>query len=149
MKKFLVITFCLITACSGYQPIYKVKNSNNYIFEEIKLLGDKRINKRIKSSLNLKEDKNNQSLNEIKITTNKEINETSKDSKGQVSSYRTTIRLDLLVVNDDEVLKKKSFVKDFSYNKKDNKFELSEYQREIEISLVDEIIKELTMYLNL
>ena len=138
-----------MTACSGYQPIYKVKNLNNHIFEEIKLLGDKKINKRIKSSLKLKEDKNNQSLNKIKITTNKEINETSKDSKGQVSSYRTTIRLDLLIVNDDEVLKKKSFVKDFSYNKKDNKFDLAEYQREIEISLVDEIIGELTMYLNL
>ena len=138
-----------MTACSGYQPIYKVKNLNNHIFEEIKLLGDKKINKRIKSSLKLKEDKNNQSLNKIKITTNKEINETSKDSKGQVSSYRTTIRLDLLIVNDDEVLKKKSFVKDFSYNKKDNKFELAEYQREVEINLIDEIIEELTMYLNL
>jgi len=46
-------------------------------------------------------------------------------------------------------LKKKSFVKDFSYNKKDNKFELAEYQKEIEINLVDEIIEELTMYLNL
>ena len=92
---------------------------------------------------------NNQSLNEIKITSVKEINKTSKDSKGQVSSYRTIIRLNVIIKNENKVLKEKSFVKDFSYNKKDNKFDLAEYQKEIEISLVNEIIEELTIYLNL
>jgi len=149
MRKLLIVIFCLMAACNGYQPIYKAKNSNNHIFEEIELLGDKKINKRIKSFLNLKEDSNNQSLNEIKITSVKEINKTSKDSKGQVSSYRTIIRLNVIIKNENKVLKEKSFVKDFSYNKKDNKFDLAEYQKEIEISLVNEIIEELTIYLNL
>ena len=38
---------------------------------------------------------------------------------------------------------------DFSYNTKDNKFDLAEYEKQIENNLVEEIIEKLIIYINL
>ena len=148
-KKFLIIIFYFLSACSGYQPIYKAQNTNDYLFKSIELAGDQKINKRIVSALNLKEDDTDESHNEIKITSKKNIENTSKNSLGQISSYRTTIQLYVTIKNSNNTIKEKQFIKDFSYNKKENKFDLIEYQKEIEKSLVNKIIEELILYLNL
>ena len=148
-KKFLIIIFYFLSACSGYQPIYKAQNTNDYLFKSIEVAGDQKINKRIVSALNLKKDDTDESLNEIKITSKKNIENTSKDSLGQVSSYRTTVQLYVTIKNSNNIIKEKQFIKDFSYNKKENKFDLIEYQKEIEKSLVNKIIEELILYLNL
>ena len=148
-KRFLIIIFYFLSACGGYQPIYKVQNINVYSFKSIQLTGDQKINKRIVSALNLKEDDTDETLNEIKITSKKNIESTSKDSLGQVSSYRTTIQLYVTIKNSNNIIKEKQFIKDFSYNKKENKFDLTEYQKEIEKSLVNKIIEELILYLSL
>lgn len=148
MKKILIFTLFFITAC-GYQAIYKVDNKKNLLFKQINLVGNNKINKKIINAINFKKDKTNQSLNEITIDSSKKTEVTSKNSKGQVISYRTTIDLNLIIKRNNEVVKEKQFLRDFSYNNKENKFDLSEYQKEIEISLINQIIEELTIYLNL
>ena len=77
------------------------------------------------------------------------ISETSKDSKGQITSYRSTIILDFKIKNKNNVVKNRRFIKDFSYNNMKNKFELTEYQKNIEKSLTKKIIEELIIYLDL
>ena len=89
-------------------------------------------------------------LNKIILNSKKEKIETSKNSKGQVTSYRTSIIIDLTILNnEDNILKQKIFTKDFAYNVNDNKFKLSEYQQEIESNLINKIIEEIIIYLNL
>ena len=88
-------------------------------------------------------------MNEIIISSNKKTEGTSKNSKGQIATYRTTLKLNITIKKNDEVVREKEFFKDFSYNNKENKFDLSEYQKEIEISLTNQIIEELIIYLNL
>ena len=148
MKKYLIIIIYLLASC-GYQPIYINKNDSKMLFQSVQLFGDKIINRKILSALEIEEDKENTSLNNLIIESKEIITETSKDSKGRVKTFRTIIETKFTVKNDDKIVSEKVFNKNFSYNNKDNKFELSEYQEEIKKSLVNEIIKELIIHINL
>jgi len=147
MKKiFFILLF--LSSC-GYQPLYTNQNQKNFAFEKVTLIGDKVLNRKIISALNIKEKKDNDLIDEIILDTNKITRETSKDEKGQVASYRTLISLNLTIKNQNDILKTKSFNEDFSYNTMSNKFDLTEYQREIENNLINKIIDNLIIYLNL
>ena len=148
MKKILLILTLILHSC-GYQPIYINKNLNNLEFAEIVLKGEKDLNRIIIESLSLKESESNLSLNKIQITTNTLIEETSKNSKGQVQTYRTSINVELLITKNDELIKSKIFMEDFSYNSRDNKFELVEYQDEVRDDIIKKIIEEIVIYLNI
>tara|TARA_B100001564_G_C20270091_1_gene503382 strand:+ start:167 stop:622 length:456 start_codon:yes stop_codon:yes gene_type:complete len=148
MKKIFIILIYFLTSC-GYQPMYVNNSYNEVSFKEIKLLGDKRINRQVMSALLIKEDQYNDILNNLTLNSEEIISETSKDAKGQVTTYRTTIILKYIVTNNNKIISEKIFNKDFSYNKKDNKFDLVEYQKEIKTSLVNEIIEELIIFINL
>ena len=148
MKKILIFILFFFTAC-GYQAIHKVDNRKNLSFNEINLEGNSKINKKIVNAIKFKKDETNQTLNEITINSSKKTEATSKNSKGQVVSYRTIIKLNLIIKKDNVIIKEKQFSKDFSYNNKENKFELSEYQKEIETNLVNKIIEDLVIFLNL
>jgi hypothetical protein len=148
MKKILIIFFLFITAC-GYQPLFTTKDPNNFTFKKIELTGDKKINNKIVSALSLKENSTNNSLNDITLESKKEIKATSKNSKGQTTSFKSTVSLTATVIFKGKSVKKKVFVKDFSYNNLKNKFNLSEYQDQIEDNLTEKIIEELIIFINL
>ena len=59
------------------------------------------------------------------------------------------IKLELILENNDNTLSKKEFSEEFSYKNKDNKFDLSEYEINVENNLVDKIIENLIIYLNI
>ena len=95
--------------------------------------GNKNINRKIISTLSLRSS-DNFDYDELIIISNKKIVETSKNSKGQVNSYRTEINVEFKIVNNNEIMNKK-FSKDFSYNNLDNKFDLTSYQDDLKIIL--------------
>lgn len=146
MRLALLILVCIFVTACGYSPIYKSIEEFNY--SQIIYNGDKKLNRQISSALSLKEDKNNNGLNKLTLETNKKILVTSKNSKGQIQSYRMVIYLNLIIENSEKKIRQKTFVKDFSYNTKNNKFELSEYENQIENNLIQEIIEEINIYLN-
>ena len=148
MKKILIILIYFLASC-GYQPMYVSNSYDDISFKEVKLLGDKKINRQILSALKIQEDNNNDTLNNLELNSEEIISETSKDAKGQVTSYRTIVRVSYKIINNDKVISEKILNKDFSYNNKDNKFDLVEYQKEIRLSLVNEIIEELIIYIRL
>ena len=91
MSKFLILLVFFITSC-GYQPLYKSKNeNNNYKIKEIQFIGNKEVGKKILSNLPFVIVKNDENLNKITIEADKNIIEASKNSKGQATSYRTTL----------------------------------------------------------
>jgi len=148
MKKILLAFILILYGC-GYQPIYVNKNLNNLEFKEIILIGEKDLNRIIIDSLSLKENKSNLLLNSIQITTDTLVEETSKNSKGQAQTYRTIITTKLLITNNEEIIKNKTFMEDFSYNSRDNKFELVEYQDEVRDDIIKKIIEEIVIYLSI
>ena len=148
MKKVIIIIFFFITSC-GYQPIYVNKNSSELIFNKVELIGDKEINRRIMSFISIKEDKNDEKLNKLVLTSSENIIETSKDSKGRVATFKTTVKIKLIILNENQTIAERVFDESFSYNNKNNKFDLAKYQDEIKNNLVDKIIEQLNIYLSL
>ena len=148
MKKLFILILFFMASC-GYQPLYVNKNSSDLVFNKIELFGDKEINRRIISFISIKEDKNEEKLNQIVLRSNENIIETSKDSKGRVATLKTTVEIKLVILNENQIIKEKTFNENFSYNNKDNKFDLTKYQNEIKNNLVDKIIEQMSIYLSL
>ena len=60
-----------------------------------------------------------------------------------------TINLKIKIIDKNNILKEKEFSKEFSYSNLENKFDLSQYETDVEDNLVDKIVEELIIYLNL
>ncbi len=144
-KIFLVLLFVL-TSC-GYQPIYLNKNLENIEYSKIDLKGDESINKKIISTLPISENEQNQ--NQIFLISSYNVEPASKNSSGQIVSYRTIIKVNLEIRDvNNKTIKKKGFVKRSVYNNKQNNFELVDYQDTIKNDLINIIIGEIIIFLN-
>ena len=148
MKKIFFILLFFISSC-GYQPLYQNKDLENFKFRKITLTGDNYINKRVTDTISIQENNEAKNKKELFISSSSEIQETSKNSKGQVESFRIIITVNLKIINKtNQDTQSKNFIKEFTYNNKQNKFELIEYQNSIKDDLIDKIINEIIIYLN-
>lgn len=149
MKKILIIIFFFISAC-GYQPIYKVdKEITKIKIKDAKFSGDQEISKEVFLKLPFTIEKNDD-LNTLIIESRKVVSETSKNSKGQATSYRTSLNINLKLTNsENKTITEKKLKKEFSYDTKKDKFKLKRYQKQIEKDLIDKISKELIIFFNL
>ncbi len=136
----------LLVSC-GYKPIFSQNDQLILEFNKIVSNGDSRINKQIINSVNLKE--NISSNHELTLTTAYDVEETSKNSKGQVETYRSIINTQLIIKKDEKIIKNKNFSNEFSYNNKNNKYELTKYQNEIKNNLINELTEEIILFLKL
>jgi hypothetical protein len=148
MKNILLFLILLITSC-GYQPIYLNSNAQNFKFSKILIQGNDEVNKAIFNSISFKEVKSDQSLNELMLDSSYNIIETAKNSKGQVESYRSKIFVSVKIMNNKETIKERNFFEEFSYNAKKNKFDLVQYQKQIQDNLINNVIRDINIYLNL
>ena len=148
MKKIFLI-FVLFTVSCGYQPIYLKQKPTEFIFTEVSLIGDKEINRRIVGALSIKEIKTNLPTKKLFLSSNYKVDETSKNSKGQVLSYKSSVIVDLKIEENKKIIKEKKFFKDFTYNNTDNKFDLVEYQSEIKKDIIDKIIEDIILQMNI
>ena len=149
MKKILIIIFFFISAC-GYQPIYIIdKEISKIKIKDAKFSGDQEISKEVFLKLPFIIE-NNDDLNTLIIESRKIISETSKNSKGQATSYRTSLSINLKITNsENKTITEKKLKKEFSYDTKKDKFKLKRYQKQIEKDLIDKISKEIIIFLNL
>ena len=149
-KIFLFLLVFGLVSC-GYQPIFIKKDNKNFIIEEVRLEGNKKINRQIASSLDINTDYKVKISYILKVSSNEKIETISKDKSGNASIYKSTISVNLAVLdsNDEKkVIKEKRFTKSFSYNTTANKFDLSQYQSDIRSNLANEIIGEIFIFLN-
>ena len=149
MKKAFFILLFFVSSC-GYQPIYLNKNLASFEFKKITLNGDAEINDKIINTLSIKESDIAKNQNKLFISSSSLDQETSKNSKGEVESYRTLVTVNLKIIDiNDTIIRSKNFSKEFTYNNRENKFELVEYQNSIKNDLTDKIIGDIIIYLNL
>tara|TARA_B100000674_G_C37720458_1_gene859536 strand:+ start:336 stop:791 length:456 start_codon:yes stop_codon:yes gene_type:complete len=150
MKNKLKIIFTIFTiflSSCGYTPIYKNPNSEKLIISNKVFSGNKIINKKIFNRLNLKEENVNSGF-ELKLNSNLQISELAKDKSGNVTTYKTTITVYLVLIKEQEVFKERNFEKSFSYANLNNKFELSKYQKEVENNLITTIAQGIKIFLD-
>ena len=146
-KIFFYIMLITLGSCD-YKPIYSQKDSFNVPIQSFKVEGDRKLNREIISSLNLKDRAKTKGYKLI-INSNKRIIAASKDAAGNISIYKTEVIVNISLIDDDKVFKEKTFSSDFNYNNLDNKFDLSQYQKNIEINLINKIIEEIFTFLTL
>ena len=148
MKKIFIVFLLILTSC-GYQPLYKTdQNIKSLNISEVIYSGDQKINDVIYQKLPIVLVKNDETLNKLSLESKKEIKITSKNSKGQALSYRTIIKVKILVLNSNgDILDQKIVQKNFSYNADENKFKFKEYQDKIEKNLIDTIVEDVIIHL--
>ena len=148
MKKIFIVFLLILTSC-GYQPLYKTdQNINSLNISEVIYSGDQKINDAIYQKLPFILVKNDGSLNKLSLESKKEIKITSKNSKGQALSYRTIIKVKILIFNNNgDILDQKIVQKNFSYNADENKFKFKEYQDKIEENLIDVVVEDIIIHL--
>ena len=149
ITKIIIILILLINTSCGYKPIYLKDDKLFLEFDKIILIGDERINKQIINIVGLKKNESNSLENELTLKTNFNIKETSKNSKGQIQTYRSTISVQLIIKKNEKIINSKYFLNEFSYNNKTNKFELQQYQNEIKVNLINKSSEEILLFLNL
>ena len=137
-KTICILALFLLLSC-GYEPRYSKQNlENNYNFtiDKITFLGENKINQTLKN--NLLSFTNNETKKikyDLVINTNliKEI--TSKNKKGNPETFSlkiiTNVEISELNILKDSV----SFEENFDYKNKSNKFELNQYERNIQVNL--------------
>ena len=148
MKKTFFILLFFISSC-GYQPIYVNKSSEIYEFKKIVFDGDNYINNKIINILSIKENNEIDNKNILHISSSFSTEEISKNSKGQVELYKSTINVNLQIKNvNNQEIQKRNFAKDFTYNNKENKFDLAQYQKSNKDDLINKIISDIIIFLN-
>ena len=145
MKK-IIILFFFISAC-GYQPLYINKNQN--LFSEIELVGNKKIARNIASLASIKKNSNSINTNVIVLNATETTVATSKDTKGKITSYKTSLKLKDLIKKNNNLLNEKFFEESFNYNNLNNKYDLANYRKDVEENLAKKIAEDLIIYINL
>ena len=147
MKKIYIYLLLLmmqafVTNC-GYTPIYSTSNFdlkfNKFDYDPNAL------NKQIVQTLSSLSNNTGSKEYDVKITTLKEKNIVSKNSKGETIIFEKKIILQLEVYNNKNKHSKKFYSK-INYNNNDNKFELNQYEIEIEKQIIDDLIEEVILY---
>ena len=137
----------ILTNCD-YEPIYKDNNDFSLLIKKIHLIGEKKIDRKISNALNLESNNEIKNGHEIEINSRKKVDIVSKDKTGNASVFKITINVNVLLEKENKMIKEKNFSSSFTYNTKANKFNLSQYQKNIEANLIRAIAEEIFIFLN-
>ena len=143
--KYLII-FIFFISC-GYTPIYQTDEISKFKLGIINYSGDKKIGRDLLNNLQRYKDKKSNNIFDVYLTTIKRENIVSKDKKGDPSSYKIEleINLDLIGKNNDKKFSKK-FIKETTYNSIDDNFKQNRYKKKLEKNLTSQILQEINNF---
>lgn len=142
----LYIVFFFLSSC-GFNPIFSSKNmvvsigrieaENTQLNSEIsKALRQISLQNQLEKKI------------DIRISSEKNILIKSKDKSGNPKIFELVINLEIEILNPSYNNFKKEFIKRISYKNNDDKFKLSEYQKELESSFVKELVMDIINFLS-
>jgi hypothetical protein len=144
IKNIFIFLFILVFIYScGFKPIYSTNNLNlkldNINFETNKL------NNQINRSLRSFSSPQGSKIYDVNFETKKEKRVVTKNSKGNTETYEIKINLNMSIVTEGKKFTK-NFVHKVKYNNNDNKYELKQYEIEIEKQIITELIEEIILF---
>ena len=147
MKKiFLVVIIIFLHGC-GFKSIYSSKDSNYKIISIEKNISNN-LTQYIQDSINVYSNDNAEKNLKISLNFSEDIIVILKDSKGDPKKNRLTITLVMEIFNqNNNLIETKKFTENFEYNIDDNKFNLKQYEKNIKLNLVNEIIQQIQVFL--
>ena len=143
MKKKIYLLFILIffNGC-GYSPLYSTNNMN-FSIEKLNYEKTPLNNKFAKALKSLNKKDHEQKISfDLNAEKSKVIK--SKDSKGNPLILEMSIKLNITTLNNV-----KSINRSINYSNNADKFELNQYERQIEEVIINEIIQETIKYLTI
>ena len=150
MKKILVFlvlhSFLFLNNC-GFEAIYS-KQSGNFHIKNIEVKTNNEINYKIKNRLKVFSNSNSVNKYDMEINALKSIKIVSKDSKGDPKIYQMNIKVEVKLIENYKVKKEINFEEYFNYNNNSNKFELKQYEKNIEDNLIEKNIENLTFFIS-
>ena len=148
MKKIIIIllAFLFVTNC-GFTPIYSNKNIDFKLKTTINTKKDS-LNTKVKKRMQIFSNEKSQKEISLQIVAKKQIKTISKDSKGDASRFEMVISINLDLTYGEIQSLKKVFVETFNYKSNTNKFELNQYEKEIEELLINKNIERIIVYLS-
>ena len=150
-KKIITILIFLLLLSCGYEPIYskkKIDQKYNFSISKINYMSKNRTNKiitnNLKNYINLK---NKPKEFNLLVDTKIIKNITSKDKQGNAETFVLNINVNLKTFEGEIAKDEKNFVENFEYKNQSNKFNLEQYERNIQEILVNKISKNIISYL--
>ena len=150
-KLFLISAFLFLANC-GYQSVYFQNDETLIKISKIKFEGDEKINRKIISLTGLKESSDFSDSYLLILNSKKNKNIASKNSAGNATSYKISVDINISIIdpiNNKKIIKSKVFNSSFTYNNNQNKFELSQDEKNILNNLIESASKKIVMYLSL
>ena len=143
MKKiFLLLSIIFIYNC-GYTPLYLAGKSDlNLNLKEIE--GDFELNTYIKNDFKIASNINSPNVFDINAVTKIEKIILTKDATGDATDYRLDFNVRFIILSKN---KEVSYNESFKIKKNDQKFEESNYEREIKRNFSEIVKDKLVLYL--
>ena len=143
-----ILIFLFLLSC-GYSPIYQTKQKINFKLDIIEYSGDKEIGRDITKGLKKFKEGKNLNIFDVNLNINKKETIVTKDKKGDPSSFKTTIQVNLDLINQTnlKVINKK-FIEEITYDSMENKFELNRYKNKLEKNMVFKIVQDIGIFLS-
>ena len=141
-----IFIFVLVLSC-GYIPIYQSDQKLDIKLDTINSTGDKSINREIVKNLEKYRDSDSNNIFDLSINSTKRENIVTKDKKGNATSFKLTLEVDINLSNNSNGKNfTKKFTKDMSFNSKNNKFELDQYRINLEKNMISQILQDINLY---
>ena len=148
-KNILKLTILFLLFQCGYQPIYSNKTATDLNIKKIIFLGEKKINQKIFSFLRIEENSNENDALTLSIESDKNRIITSKDSSGNALTYKLEIKTNLILSKNENIFREKSFKSSFKYSNQDNKFNLREYEKNVEDNIAKLLADQISTFLRI
>ena len=148
MKNFKYLFIFVFVLSCGYSPIYQTDQKLSIKLDTIVSSGDKNINREIVKNLDKYRDSDTNNIFDLSINSTKKEDIVTKDKKGNATSYKLNLEVDINLSNisNDKKFTKK-FSKDMSFNSKNNKFELDQHRLNLEKNMISQILQDINIYL--
>ena len=149
-KRIFTFILLLFLSSCGYEAIHSKKNKENYDFSvsELKFIGDRDVNLKIKERLNnytlIKKDKDFT----LKISSISEKLILVKNDAGDATNFKIEITVNIDIFNDTKLKSNIVIIESFNYNNNNNNFELKSYEKEIKNNLANTISEKLIFKLS-
>ena len=141
--------FLFLLSC-GYTPVYQIKKDTNIKIDIINFSGDKNIGREIIRGLEnfIKTDAKN--IFDLDLNTLKQESIVTKDKKGNATSYKLVLTVDAYFANKiNNKNYEKKFIKETTFNSKNNKFELDQLRINLEKNMTSQILQDINIFLGI
>ena len=147
LKYFFIFLFLL--SC-GYTPIYQTKKDSKIKIDTINFSGDKNIGREIIRGLENFEKSDAKNIFDLNLNSLKQYGIVSKDKKGNATSYKLILTVDVYLTNKiNNKNYEKKFKKETTFNSKNNKFELDQLKIALEENMISQILQDINIFLGI